>query len=329
MIKTITYIILSVSLLAALVGCGGNGQGGSTGVTDNIAVNTPEKVAEPVVESVTILPKKSVENPEIFQNNWDFFYNISQINLRYLGETFYNNPVMWDYYPYTGTENAEFTLTNTEWTIGGIPPSITTIDGNEIGMFINSESFDRTEVVGGGPHMIWSYLWDKSEGPDVWANNKSLNISFEAKVPFYETTGNGVGQYSLVIYGVDEDGKDWCYLINLFEPRGKYKPLAMYDTFVHFASSPIETSDYMVVNEGEFSDVAWEDYRKYSIDISPENMKKAMSTINSNKDGHKVSENVLKMKITSVHMLLEVVYDSGSSVAIGAAFKDFELRLED
>lgn len=290
----------------------------------------PSTVVAPIaIESPVVLFDLSKEGVDsIHFNNWDFFYE-SQINIRYQGEGNMSENPLWDFFPYVGVKSEE-NFSYSQWKILENPPSSVHIsEENEIGMYINTESFERKEIAGGGPHTIWSRLWDKTTAPKAWEKGTSLTVEFDLKMPFINYSGDmAVGQMSLVLYGVDADGKDWCYLINIYEPRGKYEPFVMYDTFVHLASSPWESNHLMTVNSGEFSDKSWEDYRNYSVTISPEHIEGAMKLINQNPDGNIVSVDSAKMRLTSVHMLLEVAYDENSSVAIGTAFKNLKVILD-
>src|SRR5690606_34707561 len=140
------------------------------------------------------------------------------------------------------TQDASRTL-SAQWEGGVNPPSSVHMDNGAIGLYVNTETVQKVDIVGGGYHSTFAYLWNPLDGsaPRPWTEDSiGVNVSFKMKIPFIDykesedrNPNKAVGQVSLVMYGRDMSDplnpKAWCYLVNIYDPRGEYTPFVSHD----------------------------------------------------------------------------------------------------
>lgn len=202
------------------------------------------------------------------------------------------------------------------------------MQGSQTGVMINSWSFPEKTVIGGGPHAVWSYLWNpqSNDTPKPWANLDGSELTVQAliKAPHAAYWNGGVGQISFVIYGQDisnpHDPKLLAYLINLYDNRGSYTYTIGNDGSP-FVSTPLENNP--VISQSQFShgfqSHPWSEYKFFRAHISEDNLINAINILNSNSGYAYMSTDPRDYQITSVHVLVEIFEVGDAEASLGVA----------
>lgn len=249
---------------------------------------------------------------------------------RHMGDQLKTVPT-WDVSTYTGfSPVVTDATTSTAGMDGSVAsgPNAAQVYGESVGLMLNSWSFQKKEVIGGGPHYIWSYMWNHKapEAPTPWKLwDSDLTLQVKMKMPYMRRWGDSVGQLSFVVYAADMvNKKPLVFVVNLHDPRG------MYDEGIGndgnpFVSSPL--SDGMrYVTKSKFSasqkkTTFGETF--FRAHITRDNLTNAAKDLNDLNGTPYLSENPEDYKIASVNILMEVFTPNDSQISMGVSFKKF------
>jgi hypothetical protein len=160
------------------------------------------------------------------------------------------NPVTWDVGFYTGLHVDD---PRVQWQRGFLdlgPPDGTNafqVQCTAAGSMINTYSFDRSEpVVGGGPNVTYGYDLATIDIRPWGEQRQQLVLRLDAEIPWLSVVADAVGQFSMYGYFVDvSTGIVVAQLYGIFDSRadgvGSGFEFVGNDTFVNFASGPIDT----------------------------------------------------------------------------------------
>lgn len=328
--------ILPVLMCSILIGCGGGGG------------NAPIKPSEPVSSTIYLLSKEDVSSGSVrnnvYTNSWgNPVFNHPKIDVRVQGGEEFRHTPTWDTFPYTGTEYHTALSAKEQWTSGNYPPSFVSYNGGEVGLYINTEQLQRFQIMGGGAHSVWSYVWDwKDKNKQVFPfkNNQTMVVSFKYKVPFmeqYDIEGGdrySVPQLNFGIYGEDQSDDNnhliWGYFVGLYDSRGSYEPFLLHDGVNYFISTPLQDNDYMKLIKGKHASETFDEWIDVEFHITPRQLQNSIDVLNEGfeVEGQKLSE-VENLIIKSVIIILELQPTDGVEIASGAAFKDLEVKMID
>lgn len=168
-----------------------------------------------------------------------------QLFLRHLGPSAVENKVSYDVGVYTGFHSpSQFQFGEFDFP----PPvgsSAVQLHGYQAGCMINTWQFDWQNVLGGGPHCAYQYLYNADNAPAPWSKKEmSLTFQFFHKLPqFYRSSlspaNTAIGQSSMVIYLQSDSGQTIGVLANIYDLRGEYSPFSAHDGYSAFVSAPL------------------------------------------------------------------------------------------
>jgi len=267
----------------------------------------------------------------LYVDDYTFHYNKPHLIVRHMGANQANTIPQYDVGYYTGfdpTGNRYYTTRSAK--DGQLWEGVNAyqMQGSQTGIMLNSWSFPEKAVVGGGPHAVWSYLWNpqSNDTPKPWRylDGSELTVQTLIKVPHAAYWNGGVGQVSFVIYGQDISNpshpKLLAYLINIYDNRGSYQYNIGNDGSP-FVSTPIENNP--VVSQSQFShgfqSQPWSQYKFFRAHISESNLINAINLLNQNSGYNYMSTDPRDYQITSIHLLVEIFEVGAAEASIGVA----------
>lgn len=234
----------------------------------------------------------------------------------------------WDVSTYTGfNPNGSAHATTRGMMDGTVAqgPNAVQIENDQFGFMLNSWSFPKKDVVGGGPHYIWSYTWDtKCQMPRPWKiEGSDLTMQARIKMPYMHRWGESVGQISFVLYMMDSfNKKPLVMVVNVHDPRGVYKEVILSDGNPFVSSPLVDGMKYITKSgfssghqKGTFSD------KFFRFHVTEENLLNAINDLNADNGTAYLSTNPSDYYITSANILMEVFTPDSSHISMGASFK--------
>jgi hypothetical protein len=167
------------------------------------------------------------------------------------------------------------------------------------GMFINTWTFPKKDIVGGGPHAIYGYSFNNPPPPSVFDGDPRTDfvlqasveipwfVAFPPDVPFIAV--EPVGQLVLFAYFRDRSsGKVFGLLLAIFDNRygstGLYEPFVSHDTSTPFVSQPLggpSTYSRLSPYSGSFTGIPWTGLRFYRGHVTQEQFSRAIADVNA------------------------------------------------
>jgi|GEM_PF-5451550 len=203
------------------------------------------------------------------------------------------------------------------------------MQGANTGIYLDSRTFPKLNVVGGGPHAVWSYLWSNRPMPWLYPD-RDLTLQARVTMPIMEASGGGVGQLSFVIYLQDVSNlanpKWLAVLVNLVNaPGGNYTEQVMHDHQVAFASSPLRAGQaYLTKSPYSQSQtsVSWSGVKLFRAHISRQNLINIINKANLAYPQYQFSTNPMDYELAQMHVLAEMsIVNSGANVRMGLSIQ--------
>lgn len=196
---------------------------------------------------------------------------------------------------------------------------------NSFSSYIDTSSSPYETVIGGGPHSVVGYEF--SVQPSVIGTT----IKADFAIPLLETKGDSVGQLSII--GYMNDGKSTvAFVFPLLDNRyNTFTPYVMSDTYVSFASQPINATKYANPYSNEsMVKTPYVGYKTYGVTFTEDGLKNMINDLNkfnSKNNITLISTNPSDYKLNLVGILHEVflMNNSTNEIKSGVSFKNINV----
>ncbi|QJR09192.1 hypothetical protein DSM104443_00228 [Usitatibacter rugosus] len=170
----------------------------------------------------------------------------------------------------------------------------------DAGSFINTWTFPRLPITGGGAHSIYGYSFYPTQLPSIYDASPGTDFVLQAgiEIPWFQSVLDPdapagivpVGQVNFFAYFLDRrSGKTFALLLGVFDNR--YRPsdptgtgFIAHDVATPFVSTPmVATSKYATVSpySGTFTGTTWSGLRFFRAHITQDNFRRMLGDVNA------------------------------------------------
>jgi hypothetical protein len=170
----------------------------------------------------------------------------------------------------------------------------------DAGSYINTWTFPKSEMTGGGPHSVYGYSFDADKLPPIYDSKPGTDFVLQASIEipwFYSVPDPAaapgvvpVGQVVMFAYLQDRmSGKTFAYLLGIFDnrytaPGATYAGFVSHDGATPFVSTPIgSVSKYATLSpySATFTGNTWTGLRFFRAHITQDDFRLAVADINA------------------------------------------------
>jgi len=170
----------------------------------------------------------------------------------------------------------------------------------DAGSYINTWTFPRMAITGGGAHSIYGYSFDAGQLPAIYDGSPGTDFVLQAslEIPWFASALDPdappgivpVGQVGFFAYLLDRrSGKTFALLLSVFDNR--YAPgdptgsgFVAHDTATPFVSTPIvAVSKYATLSpySATFTGTTWSGLRFYRAHVTQDDFRRMLADINA------------------------------------------------